>query len=107
MKECIFAPNIARTKVQTDSSNYATKEVQEALYRIRKGREQWEEKKRLLERGEPGSLRKDQRYISGTDKHDEKAEETPILLLDVNLGAKVERLTLYNGDEECLEEVAK
>ena len=34
-------------------------------------------------------------------------EETPILLLDVNLGSKVERLTLYNGDEERLEVVAK
>ena len=107
MKECTFAPNIAKTKVQTDSSNYATKEVQEALYRMRKGREQWEEKKKFLERGEPGSLKKDQRYFSAIDKCDEKAEETPILLLDVNLGAKVERLTLYSGDEECLEEVAK
>ena len=40
---------------------------------MRKGREQWEEKKRLLERGEPGSLKKDQRYFSAIDKCDEKA----------------------------------
>jgi hypothetical protein len=34
-------------------------------------------------------------------------EETPILLLDVNLGHRVERLTLYNGDEHRLQNVAK
>ena len=34
-------------------------------------------------------------------------EETPILLLDVNLGDRVERLTLNSGDEDRLEEVAK
>jgi len=28
-------------------------------------------------------------------------------LLDVNLGNRVERLTLYSGDEERLEEVAQ
>ena len=33
-------------------------------------------------------------------------ERSPILLLDVNLGNRVERLTLYSGDEECLEAVA-
>lgn len=37
----------------------------------------------------------------------EQKEETPILLLDVNLGNRVERLTLYSGDEERLEEVAQ
>ena len=106
MKECTFAPNIARQKVQADSSNYSTKQVQEALFRMRKGREQWEEKKRFLERGEPG-MRKDQQYNSAMEKDEEKNEETPILLLDVNLGSKVERLTLYSGDEDCLEEVAR
>ena len=74
---------------------------------MRKGREQWEEKKRFLERGEPGSMRKDQQYNSAMEKDEEKNEETPILLLDVNLGSKVERLTLYSGDENCLEEVAR
>ncbi len=38
MKECTFAPLINRSKVQEDKSKYATKEVEEALYRMRKGR---------------------------------------------------------------------
>ena len=52
-------------------------------------------------------MRKDQQYNSAMEKDEEKNEETPILLLDVNLGSKVERLTLYSGDEDCLEEVAR
>ena len=39
MKECTFAPNIHRSKVQEDKSKYSTKEVEEALYRMRRGRE--------------------------------------------------------------------
>ena len=100
MKECTFAPQINRSKVAEDKSKYATKEVEEALYRMRKGREQYETKKKLLERGEPTSVKKGERQ-------EEVAERTPILLLDVNLGSRVERLTLYSGDEECLEAVAQ
>ena len=69
---------------------------------MRKGRQQWEDKQKFLARGQPGS-KKDMKYCSGGEKEDERNEETPILLLDVNLGSKVERLTLYSGDEDCLE----
>ena len=72
---------------------------------MRKGRQQWEDKQKFLARGEPGS-KKDQKNSSAAEK-DDRMEETPILLLDVNLGSKVERLTLYSGDEDCLEQVAK
>lgn len=44
---------------------------------------------------------------SAMEKFTQAAEDTPILLLDVNLGNKVERLTLYSGDQNHLESVAK
>lgn len=68
---------------------------------MKKGREQTKEKKKLLERGEPSDFKKESNYISVEDE--ESNEETPILLLDVNLGSRVERLTLFTGDEEHLE----
>ena len=73
---------------------------------MRKGRQQWEDKQKFLARGEPDS-KKDPKNSSAAEKEDDRTEETPILLLDVNLGSKVERLTLYSGDEDCLEQVAK
>lgn len=52
-------------------------------------------------------MKSDKKQWLGSSKFSEKEEETPILLLDVNLGCRVERLTLYSGDEDRLEEVAK
>ena len=66
---------------------------------MRKGRQQYETKKKQLERGEPSSVGKGERQS-------QLVERSPILLLDVNLGNRVERLTLYSGDEQCLEAVA-
>lgn len=68
---------------------------------MKKGREQTKERKKLLERGEPSDFKKEDNYISVEDE--DSNEETPILLLDVNLGNRVERLTLFTGDEEHLE----
>jgi hypothetical protein len=46
--------------------------------------------------------------VGNEEKMPSKIEEsTPILLLDVNLGDRMERLTLYSGDEDHLQEVSK
>ena len=71
MKECTFAPHINHSKIQSDSSNYTTKEVEETLYRMKKGREQHQEKKKYLERGEPSSYTKqEQNYFSGASRYE-------------------------------------
>jgi hypothetical protein len=55
-----------------------------------------------LERGEKS--RKKEEYFSLKEKsHASESEEAPTLLLDVNLGEKMDRITLYPGDENRLE----
>lgn len=51
MKECTFAPKLHHPKVQVDTSKFNSKEVEETLFRMRKGRQQYEEKKNFLEKG--------------------------------------------------------
>ena len=48
LKQCTFAPTLAQPRVQADTRNYHTKQVQESLYRMRKGRENRDEKKKFL-----------------------------------------------------------
>ena len=52
-------------------------------------------------------MKKAQRHSESVQRSVDETEESPILLLDVNLGNKVERLTLNSGDEARLEEVAQ
>ena len=51
LKECTFSPNIVHPKVATDKNKFNSKDVEETLFRMKKGREQAEEKKNFLERG--------------------------------------------------------
>lgn len=127
VRECTFAPNIAHPHIPTDTSKFHTKQVEETLYRMRKGREQAELKKKFLERGERPTkeerereereLREKERerererqrgskVVKETREEDRQGEEIPTLLLDVNLGEKMDRITLWPGDEERVEEVA-
>jgi hypothetical protein len=48
MKECTFAPNINHAKVSHDTRNYHTKQVEESLYRMKKGRQEREDKQKFL-----------------------------------------------------------
>lgn len=41
------------------------------------------------------------------DNQDFEEEEAPTLILDVNLGDKTDRITLYREDEDKLEDVAE
>jgi hypothetical protein len=41
------------------------------------------------------------------EEDDENDNPTPTLILDVNLGDKTDRITLYTGDQEHLHEVAE
>jgi hypothetical protein len=94
---------------------------------MRKGREQADLKKKYLERGERPTKEerereeKEQRekerekererqrgskVVKESKLEDRQGEEIPTLLLDVNLGEKMDRITLWPGDEERVEEVA-
>ena len=66
---------------------------------MRKGRKEYEEKQKFLERGEKLKNR-------GNSSIKEE-ERVPTLILDVNLGEKVDRIILYRGDEDRLDEVAQ
>lgn len=52
---------------------------------MRKGREERDEKKKFLQRGEKG-FKKNKKYQSVKEKQLTEPEESPTLLLDVNLG---------------------
>lgn len=106
LKECTFAPALSHAKVNADTRNYHTKQVEETLYRMKKGRHDREEKQKFLERGERS--KKEAEYFSLKEKPPaaSEPEEAPTLLLDVNLGEKMDRITLYPGDEHRLEEIA-
>jgi hypothetical protein len=100
LKECTFAPALNHAKVSHDTRNYHTKQVEEALYRMKKGRNDREEKQKFLQRGERS--KKEAEYFSLKEKPSNlsEQEEAPTLLLDVNLGDnKMDRITLYPGDE--------
>ena len=102
MKECTFAPNLHHPHINSDPSKFYTKQVEETLYRMRKGREEREEKEEFLKRGEP-QFRKDE----AVTEQDEEEEDRPTLLLDVRLGEdKMGRITIYKRDEDRSEEVA-
>ena len=77
-----------------------SKQTEETLFRMHKGREEYEKKKNFLERGEKNATK--------SRNHSLKSEPERLahLILDVNLGDKVDRLILYKGDESRLEEVA-
>ena len=62
-----------------------------------KGRQEYEHKQKFLERGEK---------VKSRNTSIREEEKVPTLILDVNLGEKVDRIVLYPGDEERLEEVA-
>ena len=66
---------------------------------MHKGREEYEKKKHFLERGEKNTKSRNQSLKS-------EPERVAHLILDVNLGDKVDRLILYKGDENRLEDVA-
>jgi hypothetical protein len=105
LKECTFAPALNHAKVAPDTRNYHTKQVEEALYRMKKGRQDREVKQKFLQRGE--RVKEEAEYFSLKEKaHTSEPEEAPTLLLDVNLGEKMDRITLYPGDEGRLEEIA-
>lgn len=66
LKECTFAPVLNHTKVNPDTRNYHTKQVEEALYRMKKGRNDREEKQKFLQRGERS--KKENEYFSLKEK---------------------------------------
>lgn len=66
---------------------------------MRKGRKEYEEKQKFLERGE--------KLKSRGNSSIKEEERVPTLILDVNLGEKVDRIILYRGDEDRLDEVAQ
>lgn len=67
---------------------------------MHKGRQEYEEKKSFLERGEKTKSRSRNQSLKS------EPERLIHLILDVNLGDKTERLVIYKGDEGKLDEVA-
>jgi hypothetical protein len=98
--ECTFKPSINRSKPPKVPQVPALKQVEETLYRMHKGRQEYEEKQRFFERGE--KLKSERR---GSVK--EQPAATPTLILDVSLGETVDRIVLYRGDEDKLKLIAK
>jgi hypothetical protein len=74
---------------------------------MKKGRHDREEKNKFLERGEKPS-KKEAEFFSVKEKAPvSESEEAPTLLLDVNLGEKMDRITLYPGDENRLDQITQ
>lgn len=96
-KECTFFPQTNKPKPARRLSRPA-KQIDETIFRMYKGRKEHELKRDYLSRGEQSKTR-----------HSSLRNEVgriPHLILDVNLGEQVERLIIYEGDEDRLAEVA-